>query len=38
VTLINPYAEREAGLVQVYWDAEEAAEVLAFKRQKWARK
>jgi hypothetical protein len=38
VTLINPYAEREAGLVQLYWDAEEAADVLAFKRKKWVGK
>jgi hypothetical protein len=38
VTLINPYAEREAGLLQLYWDPEEAADVLAFKRKKWVGK
>lgn len=39
VTVIDPYLpQTHPDLVKVFWDAEEGAEYLTYKRQRWARK
>jgi predicted transcriptional regulator len=36
-TIINPYAEREEGLVTVIWDLDTAADFLTFQRKKYGK-